>query len=139
MKYSILAVVVLMWWWVVTWALINNKHDTSTYVDDTLPTEEKIIEENIEMETISLWHDGRQLVPEVTTLKAWNDYRIEILPWAHGKWCMSTIKLPWVEELPKPIIAGEKIVYALNNPQPWTYTFVCNGMGMRQGDIVVEA
>lgn len=52
---------------------------------------------------------------------------------------MSTIKLPGVDESPKPVIQGETIAFNLDNAQPGTYTFICNGMGMKQGDIIIEA
>lgn len=36
------------------------------------------------------------------------------------------------------VAQGRPIEMVIDNAQPWTYNFVCNGMGMKQGSIVIE-
>gem|GEM_PF-6428157 len=55
-------------------------------------------------ESVSLGHDGLQLIPETTRLKAGSDYELTITPNTNGKGCMSTIKMDGVNSSPKPII-----------------------------------
>lgn len=91
-----------------------------------------------EMKIITLSHDGMKLVPEKTVLEAWKNYEIRITPEVNGLWCMSSIALPSIDKNIYPIQAWEEIIYLLENPSPWTYTFVCSSMWISQWTILVE-
>ncbi len=96
------------------------------------------VSNNEETEIILLGHDGTMLTPENTVLLAWKNYEIRINPDKNGLWCMSSIALPSVDKNIYPVQAGEEIVYTLQNPSPWTYTFVCSSMWMSQWTIIVK-
>jgi len=52
---------------------------------------------------------------------------------------MSTIKREWTTTADAQlIIAGKAIEMVIDDAQPWTYNLVCNGMGMKQGSIVIQ-
>jgi len=92
---------------------------------------------NANYEEIALWHDGWSTIPETTTLPAWKSYKFIITPEANGVWCMSTIKREWTQWW--DIVAEWRPVeMVIDNAQPWTYNFVCSGMGMKQGSIVIQ-
>lgn len=88
-------------------------------------------------EEITLWHDGYNTIPQVTTLPAGKDYKFVITPESNGVWCMSTIKRAWTQWWDL-VAKGRPIEMVIDNAQPWEYLFVCNGMDMEQGKIVIE-
>jgi hypothetical protein len=91
-------------------------------------------------EEILLTHDGRNTVPQITTLHAWKNYKFVITPDKNGQWCMSTIKRAWTTtQDTKLVIEGEPVEFVIDNAQPWEYKFVCNGMGMEQGSVIIQA
>ena len=93
-----------------------------------------------DIEIIKLSHNGRQLIPSEVTLKAWKDYTFEITPESNGIGCMSTIKREWTTISDSQLVlANETILFAMKNAEVGTYKFVCNGMGMEQGKVVIEA
>ncbi len=89
-------------------------------------------------EEIALWHNGSQVVPASTTLSAGKSYKFTITPEKDGIGCMSTIKREWTQWW-DVVMAWRDIEMVIDNAQPWTYNFVCNGMDMKQGSIVIEA
>jgi uncharacterized cupredoxin-like copper-binding protein len=90
-------------------------------------------------ETIQLWHDGWSTIPETTTLKSWKNYKFAITPEKNGVGCMSTIKRAGTTPTDAKLVqAGKTLEFVINNAQPWEYEFVCNGMGMRQGSVIIE-
>ncbi len=91
-----------------------------------------------EAEVIRLVHNGLHLVPEDTVLETGKNYEITIVPDTNGIWCMSSIALPSLDKNVYPVQEWEEIVYLLQNPNPWTYTFVCSSMGMSQWKIIVK-
>ena len=88
-------------------------------------------------EEIALWHDGYSTIPQVTTLPAGKDYKFVITPDKNGVGCMSTIKREGTYQ-GQIVMAGRPIEMVIDNAQPGTYNFVCNGMDMKQGSIVIE-
>ncbi len=90
-------------------------------------------------ETIELGHDGRSTIPATTTLPAWKNYKFAITPEKNGIWCMSTIKRAGTTANDARLIQeGETVEFEIKNAQPGEYEFVCNGMGMKQGSIIIE-
>lgn len=90
-------------------------------------------------EEVQLWHDWRNTIPQVTTLPAGKDYKFVITPDADGRWCMSTVKWEGTTIADAKLIqAGKSIEMIINDAQPWEYKFVCNGMWMEQGKVVIE-
>jgi len=90
-------------------------------------------------EEVALWHDGWNTVPKVTTLPAGKDYKFVITPDKNWVWCMSTVKREWTTTADAQlVIAGKPIEMIINDAQPWEYKFVCNGMWMEQGSVVIQ-
>ena len=119
--YSIQGSMGLLW----VWDMISWSQNSWIIVSD-------------ETEIILLWHDGTRLIPENTVLTAGKSYDIRITPDENGLWCMSSIALPSIDKNIYPVQAWEEIRYVLENPPPWTYTFVCSSMWMSQWKIVVQ-
>ena len=134
MKNNIIIVVVVITWVSIgTRALMNNKNEPTTQWREVVEVEKA--------EVIALSHNWSQIVPREVILKAWKEYSLEITPESNGKGCMSTIKREWTTSADAQLlIANETIRFSLpKETQPWTYKFVCNGMWMEQGKIIVEA
>ena len=90
-------------------------------------------------EEVALWHDGWNTVPKVTTLPAGKDYKFVITPDKNWEWCMSTVKREWTTTADEQLVmAGKPIEMVINDAQPWEYKFVCNGMWMEQGSVVIQ-
>jgi len=88
---------------------------------------------------IQLWHDWRNTIPQNINLPAWKDYKFVITPEENGAWCMSTIKREWTTVADTQLVLADKsIEFVMNDAQPWTYNFVCNGMGMKQWSITIQ-
>jgi len=92
------------------------------------------------VEIVKMAHNGSQLIPNEVRLKKWKDYTFEITPEVNGQGCMSTIKREWTTTSDAQlIVANQSISFDLKNAEPGTYKFVCNGMGMQQGKVIIEA
>lgn len=93
---------------------------------------------SIPWKIVTVSHDGLQLVPNIIRVSK-NAELLQITP--ESKWlgCMSTIKMPWVDEEPKAILAWQLIEYQIGTLNPWTYDLVCGAMWMRQWQLIIEA
>lgn len=124
-KKSVLVLLSLISIWLLTWCGSSTPDVPSWEVEAAY-------------EEVALWHDGLNTIPEVTTLPAGKNYKFTITPEADGRWCMSTIR--WKSDQGGQIVAkGQPIEMVLENAEPGEYEFVCNGMGMRQGSVIIEA
>jgi len=89
---------------------------------------------------ILLWHDWWNTIPQITTLAAGGNYKFTITPETNGQWCMSTIKRAWTTTVEsKLVLEWEPVEFTINDAVPGTYAFVCNGMWMEQGKVIIEA
>ncbi len=113
------------------WWLINTQPTTNQ-------PEIEIDISNIDYELIQVWHDGRNMDPEVVKLKAGWSYEIVITPDSNGIWCMSTMLIPKISKDVHRIIKGEEIRYYFTNIKKWKYNVVCSSMWMYQWSFVVE-
>jgi hypothetical protein len=91
-----------------------------------------------EYEHIEIWHNGLNLVPEIITLTAGKDYELTITPSDNGKWCMSSLIIPWFNRITHQITKGIPITYKIHNIKKWTYYVVCWSMGMYQWKIIAQ-
>jgi sulfite exporter TauE/SafE len=92
----------------------------------------------VEIETITLSHNGSTIVPEQVILEAWKSYEIVIVPTQDGVWCMTTLVFPSFNDTIYQVKQWEPITYVLENVVAWKYPLVCSTMGMSQWTILVQ-
>ena len=123
---------IVLCFWILTWCTQTKNIDTNNTQTTTTKTQT--------YKEISLAHDGRNTVPQITTLAAWENYKFVITPEENWKWCMSTIKRAWTTAWDsRLVIAWEPVEFIIDDAQPGEYKFVCNWMWMEQGKIIIEA
>jgi len=121
-------------WWAGWWCGWNSIKKTTS----PIPSENNVIKPNITYETLNIWHDEYNMIPEIITLSAWKSYKLIITPSADGWWCMNNMTIPGIDENIYDIKKNIPITIIINNAKAWNYNVVCGNMWMYQWQIIIK-
>lgn len=128
--YIAIPIIILAW-------IIYLVSSTNLFTKEIVPTAWGSIT-NSNYETINIWHTAFALDPEIVTVKVGKNYKLIITPTENGKWCMTTMTIPGIDDAIYPIKKGQAITITIDNAQAGNYEVVCWAMGMYQWSIVIQ-
>lgn len=126
---------VILIFWVITF---TNAYNLLPALFKNTNTQEKVINNNTEFETVYFKHNGWNIVWNSINLEPEKNYRVIITPERNGMWCMWTLTIPTLNNKVFNVQAGVPIIYELVKTQPWVHKIVCSSMGMVQWAIIIE-
>lgn len=94
--------------------------------------------ENISFEQVTAFHNGYTMQNKEIFLKAWGNYKLNIIPAKNGIGCMTTLTIPGIDGSVHQVLAWKPIWITIVDAKPGKYNIICTTMGMKQGEIIIE-
>lgn len=95
-----------------------------------------VVAQNLETETVQVWHDGTQFVPSSIKLTVGKNYKLVVTPSSDGRGCMTQVIIPG--KWPHTIKQWQPFEIDVDGSSAKTIKLVCASMGMRQWEIVIQ-